>query len=446
MRFELHILLHGILTLCDVLSVAFFFHRFLAEKYNRRVYWLMYAAYFALSFTVSITTELMEYRGVVSLGATILAALVLYKFDWRHRIFTAALVLLYRMISEPLATVTVAWISNSSFAEIEYNSATYFQGGIFSTLIYIAIITAIARKHKKHYSILPNRYFSILLMMVVMCTILAYVDLTLILSNNRKVQFLHFLSEGCISGLSVFLYFVFERFHRHTLQELQTQIREKRFAQQEHQMKMMQTFQSEIRKINHDFKKHMTVLRNLSIDESKGEELRQYIAKYTDTLETIVAKVYTGIPSLDALLSANEAYAMTHNIRMTFRVSKLGELEISPVDLNIIVGNALDNAIEACERLPVDMERFVELGLSSLEDTILMMITNSSIPLKNLNREMFAAETSKADKNWHGIGLEAIRDTVEKYGGIADFEAKGSEFILRARFWNSAAPPPHEVV
>jgi sensor histidine kinase regulating citrate/malate metabolism len=277
--------------------------------------------------------------------------------------------------------------------------------------------------------------------MVAMCTISAFVDLTLILSTAQRVQFWHFLSELCICGLSVFLYFVFEQFQIHAQQELQNQIAEKRFAQQEHQMRLMQAYQSEMRKITHDFKKHINVLRGLSNDERTTAVLRQYISEYTDSLETVLTKAYTGIPSLDALLSINEAYAMAHDIRISFHVSKLGELIINPVDLNIIVGNALDNAIEACERLPDTMERYVKLGLSSQDDAILMMIMNSSLPIEHIYSDSQLPKSSKENRRMRGIGLEAIRDTIEKYGGIVDFEYSNNKFTMRARFWNSTTPP-----
>ena len=90
---------------------------------------------------------------------------------------------------------------------------------------------------------------------------------------------------------------------------------------------------------------------------------------------------------------------------------KITEIACDTVGLCRILGNALDNAIEACVRSELE-ERCVCLMLSNQNDKLLICIENSSLPVDTEN-----LTTSKQNKVVHGIGLQSIRRTVSQMGG-----------------------------
>ena len=115
------------------------------------------------------------------------------------------------------------------------------------------------------------------------------------------------------------------------------------------------------------------------------------------------------------------------------------ELEILSYDLGIILGNALDNAIEACKRLKErepEAEAFIRLSSWMKGRLLILKVENSfdgKVPGMGTKRLLL---TNKTDKNAHGIGLSNIRCTAEKYGGTMDYKAVGRVFILSVMMKN----------
>jgi len=99
------------------------------------------------------------------------------------------------------------------------------------------------------------------------------------------------------------------------------------------------------------------------------------------------------------------------------------------LDLCVILGNGLDNAIEACAKLPAGKERYVRLTVNIQSKYISIGIENPTDHLK-LSEEML--KTTKQDNFYHGLGLESIRTLTDKYDGNFDVNVFDSVFSLAA--------------
>ena len=100
------------------------------------------------------------------------------------------------------------------------------------------------------------------------------------------------------------------------------------------------------------------------------------------------------------------------------------KIPISPTDICIIWGNILDNAIEACERLP-KANREIRLSIIWEKDSIICKIVN---PNPNTDNPML--KTTKKDKEHHGIGLDSVQKTLSKYHGVSRIQQTKEEFIF----------------
>ena len=94
--------------------------------------------------------------------------------------------------------------------------------------------------------------------------------------------------------------------------------------------------------------------------------------------------------------------------------------------MSVILGNAIDNAIEAAEKTE---EKYICLLLQYTKGRLLIQISN---PYTGELKMGASGEylTGKTEKEYHGFGLKNIRDTVEKYGGVMDINAKDRKFTL----------------
>ena len=108
-------------------------------------------------------------------------------------------------------------------------------------------------------------------------------------------------------------------------------------------------------------------------------------------------------------------------------------LKILSYDIGVILGNALDNAIEACVKLKdsaPEAKTFIRLYSLQKGNVFILGAENSFDGNLRLRGEGALPMTDKKDKNAHGMGLLNIKSTAEKYGGTMDFQVRDKAFVL----------------
>lgn len=102
------------------------------------------------------------------------------------------------------------------------------------------------------------------------------------------------------------------------------------------------------------------------------------------------------------------------------------ELHVTDVDMTIIMGNLLDNAIEACLNVE-DKSRYINLDIVCGYGRIDIMMKNSSNDkMEIINNHI---QSGKKDKDNHGYGLDNIKKTVGKYNGYFKIHSVNNEFV-----------------
>jgi hypothetical protein len=202
---------------------------------------------------------------------------------------------------------------------------------------------------------------------------------------------------------------------------------------QEH-MEEMERIYSEIRGMKHDMKNTLAVILQLSMEE-KGE-LQEYLADLNQTFDRLDMRFRTGNTVADTLLNMkyHEAVRLVPDLEMdTDRLVFPQDMKIHSYDIGIILGNAVDNAVRACQKLKEkepEAEVFIRF-VSMQKGNLLVLKVENSFDGKLVRKplEEFPV-TDKPDKENHGMGLVNIKNTVEKYHGTMDYMVKGRVFIL----------------
>ena len=212
---------------------------------------------------------------------------------------------------------------------------------------------------------------------------------------------------------------------------------------QEH-MEEMERVNSGIRSMKHDMKNTISVIQRLAARDGQEEnvELQAYLSELNRTFEKLDIRFKTGNTVVDTLLNMKYHEAVREVPDLKMDADKLllpRELEIRSYDIGVILGNALDNAIEACGKLKKkEQAADAFIGLSSLQKGTLLIlkVENSFDGRLAWRRSEEFHMTDKADKKSHGIGLANIKSTAEKYRGTMDFKVKGRVFILSVMMKN----------
>ncbi|MCX4267255.1 MAG: GHKL domain-containing protein [Lachnospiraceae bacterium] len=168
-------------------------------------------------------------------------------------------------------------------------------------------------------------------------------------------------------------------------------------------------------KLFHDFHNHIGVLHQL-LSSKKIEEALQYIEELQAPIQEITDTRWTGDETIDYLINSKAAVAKEHAVQYQIQVEFPSHTNLKRADLCAILGNLLDNALEAAQQIPEQEERFVRLTIRRINQMLVIKVENSfqCLPVKRDG----SLKTSKEDNGLHGWGLKSAQTAAEKYDGI----------------------------
>ena len=168
----------------------------------------------------------------------------------------------------------------------------------------------------------------------------------------------------------------------------------------------------EMRGWKHDYHNHMQKIRaHLALGEYA--EADEYINLMENELDSVGVKYKTGNTSVDAMLNSKLSLAGNKGLSVKCDAILPDKLLFNPVDLCIIIGNLIDNAIEACEKMEEDQNRFIRIYLCVQKKHLYISVSNATNEVvRKLDREYI---TNKRGN--HGNGLWRINTVVEKHNG-----------------------------
>ncbi len=185
-----------------------------------------------------------------------------------------------------------------------------------------------------------------------------------------------------------------------------------------------------IKSQRHDLNNHLGTLYGL-IYMKKYDRAKEYITKINNEIKSLDMIIDTNNPVITSLLSMKKDKAFKIGINMNIEVQIPEVLDFDSIDLSIILGNLLDNAIEACEKIGASVETYIDIYISLKEDVLYIEIINCKAIDKKLSRkDMLNRFTSKEDFKNHGFGLGNVEFVVNKYNGNIDIRDTGEKFIV----------------
>lgn len=177
------------------------------------------------------------------------------------------------------------------------------------------------------------------------------------------------------------------------------------------------------RKRTHEYKNQLAAISALA-EQGAWQELRTYIEKVEDTLQRRMDAVDTNHVIVNAILNTKYREAVSRGIVFVLKVNDLSALRLEEEDIVVILSNLLNNALEACERCE---EKKIKLKFVLENGQAVISIKNSmtAAPLVE-NGKMLTSKTT--DVQEHGVGVQNVVETIEKYGGRYRIDYEKDEF------------------
>ena len=193
----------------------------------------------------------------------------------------------------------------------------------------------------------------------------------------------------------------------------------------------METMYNRTRTFRHDIKNHILVM-NMLAEQGDLEALKSYLQDLSGVIDESDYVRISGISAVDAILNEKMYEAQARDITTSYDVIGLDKNSVAPLDLCIILSNALDNAIEANEKIEDKSLRYIRLKAHGNETFSVISVSNpvAEAPKTNAAGRFL---TGKPDKEAHGYGLKSIETTAAKYNGETLAKAEDGVFTLVVR-------------
>ena len=227
------------------------------------------------------------------------------------------------------------------------------------------------------------------------------------------------LAFFCILLLAVVAVFIIERIIRNRYEEYSANYQNQLLR---NQVEEVQNIYMTMRGWRHDYHSHLQSLK-AKLNQNQIEESMQYLNELEADLKDIHQIVESGNVNVDAILNSKLSLAMKQEIDVNVKVSIPQELPLSDIDCCVLLGNLIDNAIEACEK--VESQKFIRLYIGIYKQQLYMSITNAT----NEVVRKFDEEYITNKRGNHGHGLMRINKVVEKYSGYINRKNEPGVFV-----------------
>lgn len=177
----------------------------------------------------------------------------------------------------------------------------------------------------------------------------------------------------------------------------------------------------------HDFRHKMQTIAGM-VEKGQFAELRALALEYNENIKETQVRQYSTYPVIDAVLSSYLQKAEGKEIKVSVALSFPDPLPVNETELATVFANAIENAVNACEKLP---EENREISVKAITTPHFMVqVANSFDGAVEFDKNGLPV----SHEDGHGFGTRSIAAFCEKYGAFYEFKATGDAFYLRITF------------
>lgn len=345
----------------------------------------------------------------------------LYEGEIKIRIFITILNFAIGMVLESGVYFTII---NMNFPHSEIIMLT----NIISILLHF-IFVLILEKKMKYISeeVLENKYFISLLLIPLGSIFMYLTTISLIQGVSNTIKVINTLIILLINFLVFSLYTGILKSYR---KDFDNRILKQQNNAYRNQFEIIKESQENIEILRHDTNNHIAALTTLT-KENDNKKILEYLNRMNSAVKVDKEYIKTGNQDIDSIINYKIHEAKIHNIEVNTRINIPKEFNISSFDLIVILGNLIDNAIEALDKVK---NKKLEIELTFRKGAFYINITNdfNGDVVKRNN----ILESTKKNKEFHGLGFKSVKKLVDKYNGTIRINYIKSKFVVEIILFN----------
>ena len=359
-----------------------------------------------------------------SILATLSLSTLFFKMKTKRAVFYSVLLVAISTFLEHIVIFIISSLSNLYLTNYQSETTLLVSEVIISKIIYFLFVLILQKSSQKDKTILKVPVAFYLFPIITLISVLCFWYISL----NQQLELQNQIVLGFVSVLllfaTLFIFFIFQTNAQRENQILLLQQEQDKIKTDISYYEILEKQNTDLRIYAHDAKNHISAIKNLNRDP----EIDSYVSEMLESLERNINVSHSGNRILDVIINKYVTECNIHNVKFTFDVKNNNLSKLEYHDTVAILGNLLDNAIEAAQ---LSEKRNITFETDYRNNYSVIIISNSSDnqPLFDDNKTPI---TTKPNKALHGIGLKSVKKVIKKYSGdfALEYDENKKNFIV----------------
>ena len=358
---------------------------------------------------------------------------LLFEIGWLKRIILTVSLIATVALSEMVIVMATTAGMNISVDVLQNNSILFITDVVLAKFLVFAILKPIKpfdRSNKNRSPIWLNAGTIVLPFTSVFIIVLLYRYSLLV--NLQTYQICSLVAAIILILSNLLVLYIIKKQESYYVTQERLLFAEAHIKNQLTHYSELYIQQESLKKFRHDSKNFYISLIS-AIDSMPADEAVSFIKEKISPDLFQDNTINSGHPVIDAIIHAKSSFAKKENIAIECTIKLTEKIYIDELELGVLIGNALDNAIEAVSELENTENRRIQLKIFSTGDMLSIEVSNPTKHNINTNH----LKTTKKDSTMHGYGLNGINSITNKYNGKLTLTCEDNVFTLSSLLVNS---------
>lgn len=420
--------------LAESLLVIMYYSKFSDKRVtSKSVFMLLSILFTAVQFASNALFLTKSY--IVVIGSLIYLFLFSLLFNMKPmvRIFSSIFVCLLFSLSEYITGITITMLLKIDIVETQQNMIFFAICTLVSKFLAFAFIAILKFDKKRKVNWLPVS-LAFKTLPLPLSTFFVCILMFDFVYRSNETGFRVAVLCTCIMLIAsnVLVFYIIDRQNDYIQTKANLEFAEAQIQSQKNHYTELYEYQQQLRRFRHDIKNKLIALLGL-IEDSQNEKAAEQLKNELDFLDKAKKEIIdTGNPVIDAVLQSKIESAKHKNIEINTQIQLAEPIKPDELKIGVMIGNALDNAIEAVEKVKPENRIPISARLISSGGRLAVSVKNCmEAPVKDKK-----FRTTKKDSINHGFGLNSIKAIAQEHDGDVFIECKNNIFELNINVLN----------
>lgn len=418
-------IISAVWALLELLSYLIFCGAFLKEKRKKKHIFIAAACAWLVACIYPNSGIDPLLKQAISIGIIIGLSMFSYKGKWLTHLLLVILSYIFIVAIDTVTIVGTSALLGVSYSEFVWRKLTYVTTVTLGKLLELLFAWLLCHYKTASGLHLTGKKWLVLSLLFPISSVAMLVVWLLTERYNGDISVGTVVYSAILAAANVAMLYIISSLEKATKQEQDMRLLKQQISLQSENYTALQKNYSTQRKATHEFERHLQTLGDL-LGQNEYAAASDYLHQLRNNRTLQIFSVKSNHPVFDVILNQKHQLALEHGIKMQIQVNDLSEVSIQTDALVVLLSNVLDNAIEACRRLPEKKEIYCSI---LYDDGLYISVRNTSLPVDITDGGI---ATSKADRTEHGYGIPAVKYVLEQLGAEYTFDYQDGWFQFAA--------------